>query len=706
MSAMSAMSRPAPGPDPSRAATGRTGASPHDALTGLPGRGGLDELGRRAEAAVHVDLDRFAEVNHQHGYQVGDAVLVQFAARLRALVGPDDVVLRLGADEFALLLRRSPTQESARRLAEQVVDLAAAPFTVRLPGAMDVEVRLGASVGLARPVGRDEDGDDTPAADPGADVADLLREADRAMRRAKSGGRGTVRGPGPRRPAGTDARRARSPHAIERRLRMALDRGDLQVHYQPVVSLPEGRVGLHEALARWTDDELGPVPPDEFIPVAERGGMITDLGRWVLRTACAAAAGWEAGPDGGTAAVAVNVSAVQLADPRFADDVVEVLRTTGLPGGRLCLEITETSDLVDVDLAVAMLAEVRSHGVRTALDDFGTGRAALSAMRRLPLDVVKIDRGFVAGLAQDATDALLVRGLVDAAHHLGLEVCAEGVENLEQARALVALGVDRAQGWLFGRPTPDPCVATASAVGGVGLTADRHAVDEFIVVVDVHRRVRFASSGARAVLGEAIPPGAGPIRLVHPENRAVFTALVADAVPGVSSEVVLRTAEETARGSRWIRVRAQAFRRPGEDGQEVVLTVRDVHDRVAAETDAAVLDHVLRAAIEVAPVAIAVSDLDGRILRSNAAYAVLVGLPIDGPGGVVGRSVNELTHPDDQPQDAENLAQARAGQVRQVVHKRYRHADGHDVPAVCEVLVVRAPDGAPVAVVAHVRPKV
>ncbi len=465
-------------------------------------------------------------------------------------------------------------------------------------------------------------------------------------------------------------------------------------------------MGLHEALARWTDDELGPVAPDEFIPVAERGGMIIDLGRWVLRTACEAAMGWEAGPDGDTAAVAVNVSAVQLADPRFADDVVAVLRTTGLPGSRLCLEITETSDLVDLDLAVATLAAVRSHGVRTALDDFGTGRAALSAMRRLPLDVVKIDRGFVAGLARDATDAVLVRGLVDAAHHLGLEVCAEGVEDLEQARALVALGVDRAQGWLFGRPTPEVCTVPVPAVDGASLAVDIDAVDEFVVVVDVWRRVRFASSGARAVLGEAVPLGAGPIRLVHPEHRAVFTALVSDAVPGLSSEAVIRTAEDTARGSRWIRVRAQAFQRPGTGGQEVVLSVRDVHDRVAAQTDAAVLDHVLRAAIDVAPVAIAVSDMDGRIVRSNAAYASMVGRPIDGPGGVVGRSVHELTHPDDQPQDAQNLAQARSGQLRQVVLKRYRHTDGHDVPAVCEVLVVQAPDGTPVAVVAYVRPQV
>ncbi|WP_380165226.1 EAL domain-containing protein [Jannaschia sp. R86511] len=697
------MPRQAPGPP-----TPSTGLRDAvlDALTGLPGRAGLDGLDGDAEAVVHVDLDRFADVNAQHGYPVGDAVLVQFADRLRALSGPDDTVLRLGADEFALLLHRCPSVESARSLAERVVDRAAAPFVVRLPGRPEVEVRLGASVGLAR---RADDGPSTGGMQdaraqeaPSDEVVELLREADRAMRRAKSGGRGTVRGPEPRPAAGRPGRR--SPHVVERRLRVALDRGDLQVHFQPVVSLPDGRVVSHEALARWTDAELGPVPPDEFIPVAERGGMITDLGLWVLRHACEAAQGWPAGPQGEEApAVAVNVSAVQLTERRFADDVLEVLRRTGLPARRLCLEITETADLADLDLAVEVLARVRAAGVRTALDDFGTGRSALSAMRLLPLDVVKIDRGFVTGLARDATDAVLVRGLVDAAHHLGLEVCAEGVEELDQALALVGLGVDRAQGWLFGRPTPQACSATARAVEGVVGVVD--SVDEFTVVVDADRRVRFASSGARSVLGEAVPMGPSAIRLVHPDHRAEFTALVADALPGRSTEATLRTADDAVRGARWIRVRAQAFRRPGAVGQEVVLTVRDVHDRVSAETDAAVLDHVLRAAIDVAPVAIAVSDLDGRLLRSNAAFASMLGRPIDGPDGVVGRFVADLTHPDDRGQDDDNLGQVRTGERHQVVHKRYLHADGTAVPAVCEVLVVTAPSGLPVALVAHARPR-
>ena len=681
---------PAPEPGPAR-----------DTLTGLPLRAGLPSLAALGgvAAVVHVDLDRFAEVNSGHGYAVGDEVLVQFADRLRLLAGPDDVVLRLGADEFAVLLRGAPTAAAVRHLAERVVDRAAAPFVVVVPDGPPVEVRLAASVGLAR-------GDDVPGA-----LADLLAEADRSMRRAKSGGRGTVRGPEPTRPradppagAGSVGAPARSPHAIERRLRRALDRGEVHVHFQPVVQLPEGRVVAHEALARWTDAELGVVGPDEFIPVAERGGMIIDLGRDVLHRACAAAAAWPEGPDGACPAVAVNVSAVQLADHRFADDVLDALARTGLAPERLCLELTETSGLVDDDLAVRSLARLRGHGVRTALDDFGTGRAALSVMRLLPLDVVKIDRGFVAGLARDATDAVMVRSLVDAAHHLGLEVCAEGVEDLEQARALVGLGVDRAQGWLFGRPSTEACPETAAGVGDVGpvgAVVGADVVEEFVVVVDVHRQVRFASSGARSVLGAPIPLGAGGIRLVHPEHRHAFARLVAEATPGAGVEMTLRTSERAVRGSRWLRVRAQAFHRPGTGDREVVLTCRDVHAQVSAQTDAAVLDHVLRAAIDVAPVAIAVSDLDGRVLRANAALASLLGSSIE---SVVGRTVEQLTHPDDHGQDVDNLRAARAGEDRQVVRKRYLHADGHPVPAVCEVLVVRGPSGVPVALVAHVRP--
>lgn len=659
-----------------------------DLLTGLAGRGRLVSA-PAVGAVLHVDLDRFSDVNYQHGYAVADQVLVQFAARLGELTGPDDVLLRLGADEFAVLLPAPGSVEHLRTLAERVVERAAAPFVVLLPGHGPVEVRLGASVGLSR-TDRGHHGD----------VDQLMREADLAMRQAKSRGRGTVGGPAPD-AAPPRSHPSRSPHVIERRLRLALDRGDLQVHFQPIVSLPDGQVVAHEALARWTDDELGPVGPDEFIPVAERGGMVTDLGLWVLERSCRTATTWPAGPGGLAPAVAVNVSAVQLAQARFGDDVLEVLRATGLPGHRLCLEITETSDVTDMDLAVATLARLRVEGVRTALDDFGTGRAALSVMRRLPLDVVKIDRGFVEGLAHDATDAVMVRSLVDAAHHLGLEVCAEGVEDHDQARALVALGVDRAQGWLFGRPTSDACEATAAAVDVDGLVDRAHGVDEFVAVVDREGVVRFASSGARAVLGQEVRPAGSVLRLVQPDDVVVLAGLVTGAGAGSGDEATVRTADDVARPGRWLRVRAQAFRRPGAVAEEVVLSCRDVSDRVQAQTDAAVLDHVLHATIDVAPVAIAVSDLDGRILRSNQAFASLLGRRMD---DVVGRTVQQLTYPLDLVQDVVNLEAARSGQQRQVVAKRYLHADGTPVPAVCEVRVVLGPEGTPVAVVAHVRP--
>lgn len=481
-------------------------------------------------------------------------------------------------------------------------------------------------------------------------------------------------------------------------LRASLDRDGLSVAFQPIVELPGGRVVEFEALARWEDPELGTVTPDEFIPVAEAGGLIDELGLWVLNQACGRAVGW-VGIDGqDPPSVAVNVSAVQLDNPAFAADVLGVLASTGLPHHRLCLEITETADLPDLGRAIEALALLRSTGVRTALDDFGTGRAALSALRELPLDVVKIDRCFVSGVASDATDAVMVRALVDAAHHIGLEVCGEGVEGQEQARRLVTLGADRAQGWLFGRPGP-----AATALPGICLEGDSdvwRGTEEFVLVVDRTGGVRFASASAAGVLGSAVLQGSSVLDLVHDEHRVELSGLVTAAAHGRYEEVAVR-AHGSEPDARWLRVRAQAFVRPGTSAADIVLTCRDVSDRVAAETDAAVLDHVLRDTIEVIPVAMAVSDLDGRILRANQAYAALLGRPLD---EVVGRTVAELTHPDDRAQDDENLAAAGLDERQQTVRKRYLHADGSAVHATVEVRVVTSPGGRPCAVVAHVDP--
>ena len=429
----------------------------HDQLTGLPNRlalmHGLRQTAPDGGPAgddvvlLYVDLDRFKDVNDHYGHAAGDQVLRQFADRLRALAGRHGLVARLGGDEFAVLLR-GPTSAAEREvLAERVVLEASAPFAVRLAsgpdgGDRELLVTIGASVGVT-----------TGGSVRHTSMDLLLKQADLAMYQAKTRGRSRVahfhddlmltmeR---------ADEMHAR--HTLERRLRAAIHEGRLAVHYQPLVALPSGRVLGVEALTRWHDDELGEVPPGEFVTLAEETGLIIDLGRWVLHAACREAASWPAGFDGQVPVVAVNVSAVQLAQPSFTEEVTAALTVSGLPPERLSLEITETAAIADLDETARRLGRLRELGIRIALDDFGTGHTSLTLLRRLPVHAVKIDRSFVAGVATEPADAVLVRMVVDAAHGLGIDVCAEGVESADQARRLVAMGCDTAQGWFFGRP--------------------------------------------------------------------------------------------------------------------------------------------------------------------------------------------------------------------------------------------------------------
>ncbi|NUR07600.1 MAG: EAL domain-containing protein, partial [Nocardioidaceae bacterium] len=240
---------------------------------------------------------------------------------------------------------------------------------------------------------------------------------------------------------------------LAKRLGEAIAAGEVRLHYQPVVDLASGATIGMEALARWRDKELGDVPPDRFIAVAEATGVIVALGRCVLQQACRVAARWPMVADE-RFLVSVNVSPVQLRDPAFADDVAAALECSGLPAGRLCLEVTETAMVTDVAAAATTLQRLQDLGVRVALDDFGTGHSSLTLLRSLPLDIVKIDRSLIRRVAHHAPDTVLVQLVVDAAHTLGLRVCAEGIEDLEQAEQLVAMGCDSGQGWLFGRPAP------------------------------------------------------------------------------------------------------------------------------------------------------------------------------------------------------------------------------------------------------------
>ncbi|GAC1610305.1 MAG: hypothetical protein NVS3B26_16330 [Mycobacteriales bacterium] len=418
-----------------------------DPLTGLPNRLAIEHqagrllsgltTGERLPALLYVDLDHFKAVNDSLGHRAGDQVLVEVAQRLTSAVRPGDLVARLGGDEFAVLLNDISAVE-AQAIAERIILLAAAPFVVH-----EAPVYIGASVGIA--LAGDATAESTLS---GLEV--LLRHADAAMYRAKETGRGRVHRLAPGEPHRDPTRRA----AIARRLSAALAENALTLHYQPKVNLRDGRVSEVEALARWTDAELGEVKPVEFIPVAEASGQIAALGLWVLRTACDQAQAWR--QTGLDLTVGVNLSPLQLSAPDLVGQVEAVLRNSGLPASRLRLEVTESAAVQDLQATVSVLSALREMGIRISLDDFGTGYSSLAMLRDLPLNGVKIDRSFVAGLEASGggRDGGLVKVVVEAAHSLGLTVIAEGVETAEQLQAVTALGCDAAQGFLLGRPMP------------------------------------------------------------------------------------------------------------------------------------------------------------------------------------------------------------------------------------------------------------
>ena len=441
-----------------------------DTLTRIPNRAAVRErlqatmdLAASASglnfAVLFVNCDRFKQINDTHGHAVGDALLKAVAKEISTLMPPSAIPARLGGDEFALLLVDPVTDAQASAVADRLVLLAAAPFLIG-----DDVVRVGASVGIARAGDEVERHVD--------EVEALLRSADLAMYRAKTRGRGRAERGAPevsRDERGNDGR------DLDRRLAQALDRGALSLAYQPKFELATGRLLEHEALARWVDDS-GPVSPAVFIPAAERSGLIHRLGQWALQEACEQAQTWTT-PDGDRAApvVAVNVSPRQLADPCFVACVAEVLTRTGLPASRLCLEITETAAIHDLAATRHQLHELRGTGVLIALDDFGTGYSSLTLLRVLPIDWVKIDRSFVEDVADDTSGAVLVRLVIEAAHSLGVRVCAEGVERPEQLARLLAMGCDAVQGFLLGvpariPPTGLPC-APSPLLGRQGVTA-------------------------------------------------------------------------------------------------------------------------------------------------------------------------------------------------------------------------------------------
>lgn len=413
----------------------------HDPLTHLPNRGlfvdRLEQGLRRLERGDHllavlfVDLDRFKPINDRWGHAVGDQVLCEVARRLRHVLRPHDTVARLGGDEFTILCEDLSGADEVHEVAMRVLETLAAPVRVE-----DQEIALSASVGVA-------------LTDGGCVADQLLRDADAAMYEAKGRGRNRYE-------VFDQAMRERTSSRLEQTdaLRRALDEGELRVFFQPEVQLSDESTSGVEALVRWDHPRLGLIGPDAFIPVAEDSGLILPLGEWVLREACRNVAAWPVPPGGRPPVLSVNLSAQQLARPELVDSVVRILAETGLDPARLCLEITESVLMDDVESAIEALLGLKLLGVRLAIDDFGTGYSSLSYLRRFAVDVVKVDRSFVAGLGVDPAAEAIVAAVVNLCHALGLDVVAEGVESQEQLVALRALGCDRAQGYRWSPPLP------------------------------------------------------------------------------------------------------------------------------------------------------------------------------------------------------------------------------------------------------------
>ncbi|MEA2682962.1 MAG: hypothetical protein QOK05_1290 [Chloroflexota bacterium] len=412
----------------------------HDSLTNLANRALLHQridaaLAKPAPrvAVLMVDVDEFKVVNDTLGHAVGDQLLVETAGRLAVAVRGSDTAARIGGDEFAVLVEDINSQADATASAHRVIDAFRQPF--KLAGQ---SVRVTASVGIATNL----DG----LLDPGT----LLLQADVAMYAAKASAPGSFRVF-----EASMQDEVAERHALREDLRLALERGELVNYYQPLVPLDGPGVLGAEALVRWRHPDRGLIAPGYFIRIAEESGLIVQLGRWVLREACVQLREWQRSyPSSSPLKVSVNLSAVQLREPGFVDDVVGILKETGLDPNCLTLEITESTFMDDTRTAIARLRELRGLGIRLELDDFGTGFSSLSILRDLPLDGLKIDKSFVDVIHGASDRPAFLQAIVRLAEALDLEMVGEGIEHQHQADALRAMGCGRGQGYLFSRPLP------------------------------------------------------------------------------------------------------------------------------------------------------------------------------------------------------------------------------------------------------------
>ena len=486
----------------------------HDPLTGLPNRIlfvdrvhhalALAARDGGSVAVLVLDVDRFKVVNDTLGHQRGDELLSELARRLEPLVAPSDTLARMGGDEFAVLCEGLPGERGAIEVAQRLLDAISVPIAID-----DRPLFVNASIGIAVSDGRSHSAES------------VVRDADVAMYRAKDHG-------GARFELFDSNMRQRMMERLklEEDLRHALERDELELFYQPLVDLDLRRIVAVEALVRWRHPRHGIVLPGAFVPVAEESGLIVPLGRWVLNEACRQLARWTADPAIDLPCLTVNLSGRQLAEPTLPEELAAILRQTGVPPERLGLELTESVLMEETSSPTAVLQDLKDLGVRLMLDDFGTGYSSLNHVKRFPIEAIKVDREFIAGVVDDPGDRHILSAIVSMASAMDVAVIAEGVESTEQARWLRHIGVGLVQGYAFARPAP---AATIEALLRTGLPLERLAL-AFEPLTDEPAVLPTAPRG----LAPPAPAAAG---------RATVTLGEAAEALGVSSSTVRRWAD-------------------------------------------------------------------------------------------------------------------------------------------------------------------
>jgi diguanylate cyclase (GGDEF)-like protein len=409
----------------------------HDALTGLPNRvlfrDRVSQALRNAKREKHelgvllLDLDRFKEINDTMGHYNGDRILKQVAKRLESLFRESDTLARLGGDEFGVLLQSIDCDNDISIVTEKIHNALRPPFSVE-----DLTIEVQVSIGAVE------------YPDHGDDADTLIQRADIAMYVAKQEGKDVI--------IYSPSMDQHSPFRLTLigELRQGIENNDLVLHFQPKVDCESGEILGVETLVRWHHPVHGMMPPDEFIPIAERTGLIKPLSRWVLRNALQQGAAWYTA--GMYYTIAVNISVRNLLDPDFPDVVAGMLASQIFPPTSLIFEITETTIMSDPEYAMETINRISRMGIRFSIDDFGTGYSSLSYLKRLPISEIKIDKSFVMDMLRNESDEVIVRTTIDLAHNLGLKVIAEGVENEETLMVLQKLGCDVAQGFFIGEP--------------------------------------------------------------------------------------------------------------------------------------------------------------------------------------------------------------------------------------------------------------